>query len=112
MLEKCRAIVQLARKYDALIFSDDVYNLLHFDADSHAPPRLFTYDNPSATPPLHHYFHKYTFLYVLYSMFRSDPDYKGGNVLSNGTFSKIMAPGLRLGWIEAGPRIIKLLTFK
>jgi DNA-binding transcriptional MocR family regulator len=30
-----------------------------------------------------------------------------GNVLSLGTFSKIMAPALRLGWIQASPALMK-----
>ena len=30
----------------------------------------------------------------------------GGNVLSLGTFSKIMAPALRLGWIQASPGLM------
>jgi DNA-binding transcriptional MocR family regulator len=32
-----------------------------------------------------------------------------GNVLSLGTFSKILAPGLRLGWIQATPDLMKTL---
>ncbi len=32
-----------------------------------------------------------------------------GNVLALGTFSKILAPGLRLGWIQAAPDLMKTL---
>ena len=32
-------------------------------------------------------------------------------VLSLGSFSKIMAPGLRLGWIQAGPKLIERLVY-
>lgn len=31
----------------------------------------------------------------------------GDSVISAGTFSKILAPGVRLGWIQAGPEILK-----
>jgi len=32
-----------------------------------------------------------------------------GNVLSLGTFSKILAPGLRLGWIQTSPKLMQTL---
>lgn len=80
--ERCRKLVRLARKYDVLLFTEDVYNLLCYEGI--CPPRLLFYDD------------------------KNDSDFKG-NVLSNATFSKILAPGLRLGWIEAPQRIMQFL---
>ncbi|KAL5006606.1 hypothetical protein ScPMuIL_015412 [Solemya velum] len=82
--ERCRKLVQLARKYDVLLLAEDVYNLITFSEEP-PPPRLLQYDE------------------------KSDPEYKG-NTLSNCTFSKILAPSLRLGWIEATDRVHQLLS--
>ena len=81
--EVCENLIKLARKYDFLITCDDVYNILYYK-DSKAPQRLFAYDN------------------------REDTDYKG-NVVSNGSFSKILGPGVRLGWLEMPNRIKTLV---
>ncbi len=35
---------------------------------------------------------------------------RGGNVFSLGSFSKILAPGLRLGWVQAEPDLLSRLT--
>lgn len=75
------ALVKLARKYEILIACDDVYNLLSFD-DEKPPKRLFAYDS------------------------FEDEDFRG-NVISNGTFSKLIAPGVRVGWLEGSPRLVK-----
>jgi 2-aminoadipate transaminase len=40
--------------------------------------------------------------------FGAYPEYD--NVISLGSFSKILAPGLRLGWIQAAPALIRRLT--
>lgn len=71
-------LVELARKHDMLIISDDVYDLLDYTGSSTPLPRLSHID---ATHP-------------------GTTEY--GNVVSNATFSKIISPGLRVGWQETG----------
>lgn len=82
--ERCQRLVELARQHDVLLLAEDVYNLIHFEESVVPPQRLLAYDNPS------------------------DADFRG-HTISSGTFSKILAPGLRLGWVEAHDRILNLL---
>ncbi|XP_053663627.1 2-aminoadipate transaminase [Anopheles marshallii] len=84
--EKCQQLIRLARETDILIACDDVYNLLH-------------YDDPTAPPP------KRLFAYDIADMGRMDG--WRGNVISNGSFSKILSPGIRLGWMECPPRCVE-----
>ncbi|KAK4509681.1 uncharacterized protein ATC70_006983 [Mucor velutinosus] len=80
--EKRARLVQLAKKYNMLIICDDVYDILTFEGE--IPKRLVAYDLESTS--------------------------NGGDkhvVVSNGSFSKLLAPGARAGWIEAGETIIK-----
>lgn len=79
----CQSLIKLARQYDFLITCDDVYNILHYK-DCTAPKRLFAYDSTE------------------------DEDFKG-NVISNGSFSKILGPGVRLGWLEMPKRTKTLI---
>ncbi|XP_073841741.1 uncharacterized protein isoform X2 [Musca autumnalis] len=81
--EVCEALVKLTRKYDFLITCDDVYNILYYKGTK-APTRLYAYD-------------------------RKDDDSYRGNVISNGSFSKILGPGVRLGWMEVPKRMKTLL---
>ncbi|XP_035205847.1 uncharacterized HTH-type transcriptional regulator YdfD-like isoform X2 [Stegodyphus dumicola] len=73
---RCHQLISLAQKYSITILCDDVYNLLHYDGLKTCPKRLFSLDKESY------------------------PEYVG-NVISNGSFSKILGPGLRIGWLEA-----------
>jgi DNA-binding transcriptional MocR family regulator len=85
--ERCQQIVSIARQYNLLVVCDDVYNLLYFtppDRDGKSPKRMFAYDD------------------------KKDPNYKG-NVVSNGTFSKVFSPGMRVGWMEAPQTVIRAI---
>lgn len=82
--ERCKKIVNLIRERNVLAFCDDVYNLLSYMGDRPPPQRLYAFDD------------------------KSDADYNG-NVISNGSFSKFLAPGLRLGWMEVPECVQRLL---
>ena len=75
----------MARKYDILLICDDVYDLLYYGKGDSLPAKLVTLDH-------------------------SEGRTNWGNVLSNGSFSKVIGPGLRCGWVEASPRVIRYLS--
>lgn len=89
-LARREALVRLARKHDALIISDDVYDFLQWPTRSASPlssvrplPRLCDIDRSLGIPT-------------------------GGfgNAISNGSFSKIAGPGVRTGWVQASDAFI------
>lgn len=82
-------LVLLADKYGIPIIEDDPYGQLRFEGE-HLPP-LLVLDRDNL---------------------RRD-DGKLGNVIYLSTFSKTLAPGIRLGWIVAPPDVItKLVQLK
>ena len=80
-------LVRLARDFDALIVCDDVYDFLQCSADPRAPP------HPNDTAPQPRLVDVDRFL-------DGGPSTPFGNVVSNGSFSKVIGPGLRTGWAE------------
>ena len=74
------ALLELARRYKLLVVEDDVYRDLAFDKDT--PPSLYALDAAD----------------------------EGQSVIRLGSFSKILAPGLRLGWALGHPQHIARLT--
>jgi DNA-binding transcriptional MocR family regulator len=75
-------IVALARRYDLLVIEDDVYRDLAYEGE--VPSSLFATDRHAV--PL-----------------------RPGRVLRIGSFSKILAPGVRMGWLMGPPGLIERL---
>lgn len=82
------SLVKLAREFDVLLVSDDVYDFLGWTTDSKEsqpvdpPPRLVDIDRTlSGTTPY-------------------------GNAISNGSFAKVIGPGTRVGWVEGSPAFV------
>lgn len=69
-------LVELARKHDLLLLSDDVYD--HLNYAGKPPARKLSQIDEDTLPE----------------------GWKFGNTVSNSSFSKIIAPGLRVGWQE------------
>ncbi|KAH8898965.1 PLP-dependent transferase [Thozetella sp. PMI_491] len=89
-----RELVALARQYDALIVSDDVYDFLSWPEDAFAAD-----DAVAAVPPR------------LVDVDREMDGYgTWGNTLSNGSFSKVIGPGVRVGWADCSPAMVHELS--
>ncbi|KUM61892.1 hypothetical protein ACN42_g5206 [Penicillium freii] len=88
------ALIRVARKHNALIVADDVYDFLSWGAThpantaSHLQPRLVDIDR----------------------VVDGGPEDRFGNVVSNGSFSKLIGPGCRVGWAEGTKDFIYGLT--
>ncbi len=80
-------LVLLADRYGIPIVEDDPYGQLRYEGE-HLPP-LVVLDRENL---------------------RRDDGYSIGNVIYLSTFSKTLAPGLRLGWIVAPPDVIGKLA--
>lgn len=85
------ALVRLAREFDALVITDDVYDFLSWPSNPNDPidkyatalPRLVDIDR----------------------YLDGGPQNGWGNVVSNGSFSKLIGPGIRTGWAEGTDRL-------
>ncbi|KAH7114941.1 pyridoxal phosphate-dependent transferase, partial [Dactylonectria estremocensis] len=86
-LRRREELVRFAREHDALVIADDVYDALRWPADEDVslgtvgrlPPRIVDIDRALSGQS------------------------EWGNSVSNGSFSKIVAPGMRVGWLEGTP---------
>lgn len=85
--ERRHELVLLAERYGVPILEDDPYGQLRYEGN-HLPP-LIALDHHNLRP---------------------DGGYSIGNVIYLSTFSKTLAPGLRVGWIVAPPEIVSKLT--
>ncbi|KAI8192549.1 hypothetical protein K4K51_000033 [Colletotrichum sp. SAR 10_75] len=92
-LQMRKDLVSLSREYDALVISDDVYDFLSWPEDPSAAA-----DAVASVPPR------------LVDIDREMPGCSQfGNTLSNGSFSKVIGPGVRVGWAESTPAFAKEL---
>jgi 2-aminoadipate transaminase len=86
-LERRKRLVALADRYGVPIIEDDPYGQLRFEGE-HLPPVAVLDEK---------------------ALHRGEVSYSG-NVIYLSTFSKILAPGLRLGWVVASPEVIAKLA--
>ncbi|HEX2998416.1 MAG TPA: PLP-dependent aminotransferase family protein [Anaerolineales bacterium] len=86
-LERRQKLVEIADKYGVPIIEDDPYGQLRYEGDH--IPSVVSLDSKYRGPNGGHY---------------------TGNVIYMSTFSKLLAPGLRLAWVIAPPEVIRRLV--
>ncbi|KAJ5574829.1 hypothetical protein N7450_008728 [Penicillium hetheringtonii] len=85
-------LVRLARTYDALLVTDDVYDFLQWSA---TPGGELTSPDRACAPRL----------VDVDGYLDGGPVDEWGHAISNGSFSKLLGPGARTGWVEASDKI-------
>lgn len=86
-LERRKQLVKIADKYGVPIIEDDPYGQLRYEGEH--IPSIVALDSEYRGPNGGHY---------------------SGNVIYLSTFSKLLAPGLRLGWVIAPVEVIQKLV--
>lgn len=86
-LERRKKLVEIADKYGVPIVEDDPYGQLRYEGEH--LPSVVTLDSEFRGPNGGHY---------------------SGNVIYLSTFSKLLAPGLRLAWVVAPPEVIRKMV--
>jgi 2-aminoadipate transaminase len=93
--DRRRPLVEWARHHDVGIVEDDAYSELRYEDET--LPSLAELDAAMTNPDGRGQ--------------ASGPEKdKGGNVLTVGTFSKVLAPGLRVGWIIGPLAVVEKLV--
>ena len=95
-LRRRQQLVSVARQYDALVITDDVYDQLQWQRDRAS---LQPHDTKAAMPRI----------VDIDRTLDGGPERDGadgfGNAVSNGSFSKIIGPGVRTGWAEGTEKL-------
>ena len=94
-IDRREQLVTVARQYDALVITDDVYDQLQWPAAS------------NDTRDISRCFERIVDV-DRYMDSESDPAAADGfgNAVSNGSFSKIVGPGCRTGWAEGTQKFV------
>lgn len=99
-LDTRRRVLEIARRWDMLVISDDVYDFLGNDGDQSALangiplPRLVSLDRS-----------------MLVKDGKEGGGQEAGYTVSNCSFSKLLGPGLRCGWMEsATSRLVRQMS--
>ena len=79
--EKRTRLVAMARKHKFYVIADEAYQLLNYEKGGPGVVPMF-YEDDAADP----------------------------RVLSVGTFSKLIGPGIKVGWVQAHPALLKPLS--
>ncbi|KAL4955573.1 aminotransferase [Aspergillus filifer] len=104
-LPRRESLVRLAREFNALLVTDDCYDFLSWTLESSSGSPVANGLKPlSTSPPLP----PPRLVDIDSSLDGDDPEWR--NTVSNGSFSKVVGPGLRCGWAEATPAFIKRLN--
>ena len=96
-LERREGLVRLARKYNALVVSDDVYDFLQWPVGTSQQQQQGGEGSgklPGLLPRL-------SDIDIALGRSRFDPPGQHfGHAISNGSFSKLVGPGIRTGWVH------------